>query len=106
MYAIIKGIAAIFIHVSGALCKQICQVRWNINQREVVTESKTYYIILYHLKRNRKAHMFSTLRGTLQPSLNAIHLNSKLQHFAISIRGMQNVEKQNICFSDVMTYNY
>ena len=35
MDAIIKGIAAIFIHVSGALCKQMCQVRWNINQREV-----------------------------------------------------------------------
>lgn len=41
MHAIIKGIAAIFIHVSGALCKQMFQVRWNINQREVLTESKT-----------------------------------------------------------------
>lgn len=41
MHAIIKSIAAIFIYVSGALCKQMFQVRWNINQREVLTESKT-----------------------------------------------------------------
>lgn len=71
MHAIIKGIAAIFIYVSGALCKQMFQVRWNINQREVLTESKTtwnglvgvYFSIMFYYnilsEENRKAQMFS-----------------------------------------------
>lgn len=71
MHAIIKGIAAIFIYVSGALCKQMFQVRWNINQREVLTESKTtwnglvgvYFSIVFFYnilsEENRKAQMFS-----------------------------------------------
>lgn len=71
MHAIIKGIAAIFIYVSGALCKQMFQVRWNINQREVLTESKTtwnglvgvYFSIMFFYnilsEENRKAQMFS-----------------------------------------------
>lgn len=71
MHAIIKSIAAIFIYVSGALCKQMFQVRWNINQREVLTESKTtwnglvgvYFSIMFFYnilsEENRKAQMFS-----------------------------------------------